>query len=72
MQYHRTISAVDDSIGKLRNWLRENNLEKNTIVVLMGDNGFMFGEHGLIDKRNAYEESMRVPLVAQGLVAGKL
>ena len=30
----------------------------------MGDNGFMFGEHGLIDKRNAYEESMRVPLLA--------
>ena len=30
----------------------------------MGDNGFMFGEHGLIDKRNAYEESMRVPLIA--------
>jgi arylsulfatase A-like enzyme len=31
--------------------------------MLMGDNGFMFGEHGLIDKRNAYEESMRVPLL---------
>ena len=30
----------------------------------MGDNGFLFGEHGLIDKRNAYEESMRVPLIA--------
>jgi N-acetylglucosamine-6-sulfatase len=31
----------------------------------MGDNGFAFGEHGLIDKRTAYEESMRVPLVMQ-------
>ncbi len=31
----------------------------------MGDNGFAFGEHGLIDKRNAYEESMRVPLLAR-------
>jgi arylsulfatase A-like enzyme len=29
----------------------------------MGDNGFSFGEHGLIDKRQAYEESMRVPLL---------
>ena len=63
-QYHRTLSAVDDSIGRLRQWLADNGLAQNTIVFLMGDNGFMFGEHGLIDKRNAYEESMRVPLLA--------
>ncbi|MEM7019701.1 MAG: sulfatase [Pseudomonadota bacterium] len=62
-QYHRTLSAVDDSIGQLHQWLRDNDLEQNTIVILMGDNGFMFGEHGLIDKRNAYEESMRIPLL---------
>jgi N-acetylglucosamine-6-sulfatase len=36
-----------------------------TLVVYMGDNGFAFGEHGLIDKRTAYEESMRVPLLFQ-------
>jgi len=66
MQYHRTISAVDESVGRLRNWLKERGLDDNTLVVLMGDNGFMFGEHGLIDKRNAYEESMRVPLIAVG------
>ncbi|MBT5186635.1 MAG: DUF4976 domain-containing protein, partial [Kordiimonadaceae bacterium] len=45
---------------------KENNLDENTIVMLMGDNGFLFGEHGMIDKRNAYEESMRVPLLAVG------
>ncbi len=40
------------------------------MVVYMGDNGFSFGEHGLIDKRHAYEESMRVPLLvwAPGMV----
>ncbi len=66
MRYHRTLTAVDDSIGRVQEWLKENGLAENTIVMLMGDNGFMFGEHGLIDKRNAYEESMRVPLLAMG------
>lgn len=66
MEYHRTLSAVDDSIGRVQKWLEENGLAENTIIMLMGDNGFMFGEHGLIDKRNAYEESMRVPLIAIG------
>ncbi len=63
-QYHRALTAVDDSIGRINSWLERNGLADNTIVILMGDNGFMFGEHGLIDKRNAYEESMRVPLLA--------
>lgn len=63
-QYHRALSAVDDSVGRILAWLEENDLTETTTVVLMGDNGFMFGEHGLIDKRNAYEESMRVPLLA--------
>ena len=43
--------------------LRERRLLDSTLVVYMGDNGFAFGEHGLIDKRTAYEESMRVPLL---------
>jgi arylsulfatase A-like enzyme len=63
-QYHRALSAVDESLGRIMQYLKDNNLEKNTVIMLMGDNGFMFGEHGLIDKRNAYEESMRVPLLA--------
>ncbi len=62
-QYHRTLSAVDDSLGRLLAWLDTAGLADDTVVVLMGDNGFLFGEHGLIDKRNAYEESMRVPLL---------
>ena len=66
LEYHRALSAVDDSIGRLFTWLEENNHADDTYIVLMGDNGFMFGEHGLIDKRNAYEESMRVPLLIMG------
>ncbi len=64
-QYHRTLSAVDESLGRLLTWLAREGLENDTIVVLMGDNGFLFGEHGLIDKRNAYEASMRIPLLVR-------
>ena len=57
--------ALDESIGNVTSWLEENGLEENTVVIYMGDNGFSFGEHGLIDKRHAYEESMKVPLLVK-------
>ena len=71
--YHRyleTLQAVDESVQRVIAWVKEQGLENNTMVVYMGDNGFSFGEHGLIDKRHAYEESMRVPLLvwAPGMV----
>lgn len=63
--YLETLLGVDNSIGRVLNYLQENNLDEETLVIYMGDNGFAFGEHGLIDKRTAYEESMRVPLLAR-------
>jgi arylsulfatase A-like enzyme len=68
--YLETLLAVDESIQQVLEWVDKNGLKENTMVVYMGDNGFLFGEHGLIDKRNAYEESMRVPLLvwAPGMV----
>lgn len=62
-QYAETLRGVDDSIGRVLKWLEDNGQAENTLVIYMGDNGFSFGEHGLIDKRHAYEESMRVPLI---------
>ncbi|MCA9267691.1 MAG: sulfatase-like hydrolase/transferase, partial [Planctomycetales bacterium] len=62
-RYCQTLAAVDDSVGRVMQWLDDNGLKKDTLVIYMGDNGFLFGEHGLIDKRNAYEESMRVPML---------
>lgn len=44
--------------------MEEAGLAEETLIIYMGDNGFMLGEHGLIDKRQAYEESMRVPMLA--------
>jgi arylsulfatase A-like enzyme len=63
-EYYRTLSPVDDSVGRILKWLRQNKLENNTLIVFYSDNGFLFGDHGLIDKRNAYEPSVRVPMVA--------
>ena len=64
-RYAETLLAVDEGIGRLVDLLRQKGQLDSTLIVLMGDNGFSFGEHGLIDKRTAYEESMRVPLVMQ-------
>lgn len=61
--YYGALSAVDDGLGRIVSYLRENDLYDNTMVVFYSDNGFLMGEHGLIDKRNAYEASVRVPLV---------
>ena len=61
--YYGTLSAVDDSLGRIFEYLRANHLEKDTMVVFTSDNGFQVGEHGLIDKRNAYQASVRVPLL---------
>lgn len=62
-EYYRTLSAVDESLGRILGWLRKTKLEENTVVIFSSDNGFLFGDHGLIDKRNAYEPSVRVPLL---------
>ena len=64
--YCETLLALDESIGSILDYLQANGLMENTTVIYMGDNGFSFGEHGLIDKRQAYEESMRVPLLVIG------
>lgn len=63
--YCETLLAVDESVGRVLSFLRERKLLDSTLIIFMGDNGFLFGEHGLIDKRNAYEESMRVPMLMQ-------
>lgn len=65
IDYLETLLGIDNSVGRVLKYLKDNNLDKETLVIYMGDNGFAFGEHGLIDKRQAYEESMRVPLLAR-------
>jgi arylsulfatase A-like enzyme len=68
--YYGALAAVDDSLGRIWSYLEDNDLEEETLVVFYSDNGFLIGDHGLIDKRNAYEGSVRVPMVvaAPGLL----
>jgi N-acetylglucosamine-6-sulfatase len=62
--YMRCIQSLDDSVCVIWNELEERKLLNDTLFVYMGDNGFQFGEFGLIDKRTMYETSMRVPMMA--------
>ena len=64
-RYAEALCAVDESVGRILALLKQRGELDSTLVIYMGDNGFAFGEHGLIDKRTAYEESMRVPLLAR-------
>ncbi|MCP5111578.1 MAG: sulfatase [bacterium] len=62
-RYSEALMGVDDSIGRVVGQLEKMGIDDETLVIYMGDNGFMFGEHGLIDKRVAYETSIRVPML---------
>jgi arylsulfatase A-like enzyme len=69
--YLRCISSVDDDVGRVLDYLRTNGLENNTVVIYTSDQGFYLGEHGWFDKRFAYEQSLRTPLLVRwpGVVA---
>jgi arylsulfatase A-like enzyme len=61
--YLGTVAALDENIGRILEYLDEQGLADNTIVVYTSDQGFYLGEHGWYDKRFIYEESLRTPLV---------
>ncbi|MGN0187944.1 MAG: sulfatase [Candidatus Cryptobacteroides sp.] len=61
--YLRTIHSVDVQVGRILDFLEDNNLMDNTIIVFTSDQGFYNGEHGLYDKRFMYEEAFRTPLM---------
>jgi arylsulfatase A-like enzyme len=64
-RYCETLLGVDESIGRVIDCLEEMGIADSTLVMYMGDNGFCFGEHGLIDKRHMYKESFRVPFLVR-------
>lgn len=69
LDYFRCVTSIDENIGKLMAALDAKGLSENTVVIFTSDNGYYMGEHGLGDfmgdKRSAYEEALRVPLLVR-------
>ncbi len=63
--YCATLLSVDDSVGRLYAALQETGQLDKTLIIYTADNGFALGEHGRVDKRTMYEESLRVPLLVR-------
>ncbi len=61
--YLGCIASVDEGVGRVLDYLEANDLDENTIVVYTSDQGFFLGEHGWYDKRFAYNESFKTPLL---------
>ena len=64
-RYLRTIHSIDESVGRILDYLDDNGLSDNTIVIYTSDQGFFLGEHGWFDKRFMYEESFQMPFLVQ-------
>ncbi|MFA5859800.1 MAG: sulfatase [Elusimicrobiota bacterium] len=72
INYHRCLAAVDDSVNKVVEQLDKLGVLDNTMIIFAGDNGYLWYEHRFLDKRWAYEESMRIPLVIQYPKLGRM
>jgi arylsulfatase A-like enzyme len=63
--YFRCITAADENLGRILDELDALGLAEDTMVIFASDNGYYLGEHRLGDKRSAYEESLRIPLLVR-------
>ena len=73
--YLRCIASIDDNVGRLLDYLDEERLTEDTIVIYTSDQGFFLGDHGWYDKRFMYEESLRMPFLIRyprGIVPGSV
>ena len=63
--YLRVVASVDDNVGRLLDYLEEEGLTEDTVVIYTSDQGFFLGDHGWFDKRFMYEESLRMPFIVR-------
>ena len=62
----QTLMAIEDGVGQILDALKETGQLDNTVIVFTSDNGYFYGEHGLsVERRLAYEESIRLPLLVR-------
>ncbi len=61
--YLACVASIDDGVGRLLDYLDQNGLAGNTIVIYTSDQGFFLGEHDWFDKRFMYEESLQMPFL---------
>lgn len=65
-EYYAIISHLDEQIGRILSTLKSEGMDKNTIIILVSDNGLAVGQHGFLGKQNLYEHSIKVPLIISG------
>ncbi len=63
--YLGTLLSLDESVGRIYDTLKTAGELDRTLIVFTSDNGFVLGEHGRVDKRTAYEDSLRIPLLVR-------
>jgi N-acetylglucosamine-6-sulfatase len=61
----RLLAAVDEGMGQILSALETTGELDNTLIVFTSDNGYFHGDHGLGDKRAAYDEALRIPMLAR-------
>jgi arylsulfatase A-like enzyme len=65
IRYYRLITEVDEAVGRLVDELKAQGVYENTLIALIGDNGYFHGDRGLADKWYPYEQALRVPLIVR-------
>ena len=63
--YLRCVDAIDEDVGRLLDYLDDDGIADDTVVVYTSDQGFFLGDHGWYDKRFMYEESLRMPFIVR-------
>ncbi len=64
-EYLRCVASIDDNVGRLLDYLDEDGVADDTMVIYTSDQGFFLGDHGWYDKRFMYEESLRMPFIVR-------
>ena len=63
--YYTTLLSVDESVGRIYDTLKDTGVLDQTVIIYTSDNGFVLGQHGRVDKRTMYEDSLRIPLLVR-------